>query len=321
MKTTPADIAVVMPLYNEAESVGRVLSELTEALRQAGPGRLEVVLVDDASTDDSGAAARKTWEGLAHGDLRSRLHVLRLAANAGNQAALTAGFQYAGALDCGLVFAMDSDGQDDPAALPEMIRLLGSHDIVFAERSRRNEPLLWRAGYTIYRLAFRALLGVDFPYGNFSGFRSEVLDFVLDMGTFRHLAAALSRSHYRKTSLRVPRRARLGGAPKMGLGALVDHGIAALTSYPDAWVRFFSRVALLTTAAAGAGGLVVVGIKLTTKLAIPGWASVMTLILSMIAFQAVGFLVISAFLSSVLDHQRARPARKPASAEVLEARR
>lgn len=321
MRNSHADVAVVMPLYDEAESVGGVLSELTETLRPAGLGRLDVVLVDDGSTDGSIAAARKTWEGLSFGDLRARLHVLRLRANAGNQEALAAGFQYAGGLDCGLIFAMDSDGQDDPAAIPEMIRLLDAHDIVFAARSRRDEPLLWRAGYTIYRLVFRALLGVDFPYGNFSGFRAEVLDFVLEMGTFRHLAAALCRSQYRKTSLKVPRRARLGGARKMGLGALVDHGIAALTSYPNAWVRLFSRVALLTTAAAGTGGLVVVGIKLTTSLAIPGWASVMTLILGMIAFQAMGFLVISAFLSSVLDHQRARLARKPASAEVLEARR
>jgi len=314
---TPPRLAVVMPLYNENESIASVLAGLLRALQGACLSGLDVILVDDASTDDSVEAARASWRMLAAGGAAARLHVVRLAVNVGHQRALAAGFRRARELDADLIFSMDSDGQDDPAALPGMIELLSRFEIVFAERSKRSESLPWLLGYFVYQAVFRAFLGARLPYGNFLGFRKEVLSLLLEGRTFRHLAATLSLAPCRKTSVKVARLPRTAGAAKMHVADLADYAVAALTSHPDAWVRLFSRVALLTAVSASLGGMSVVTIKLATPYAIPGWASVMTLILALIAFQAVGFLVLSAFLSS----QTALPPPKELGTSVDEARR
>jgi len=312
-------IAVVMPMRDEAESIGPVLESLTGALRRAPLSGLDAVLVDDASSDGSAGAARAAWGRLDIG-VPARLHVVRLAENVGHQRALAAGFRRVRGLDAELVFAMDSDGQDDPAALPEMIERLSRCDVVFAERGARPESLAWRAGYAVYRFFVRAVLGADLPYGNFCGFRAERLGPLLDGRPFRHLAAELARVPSRKDRVSAARLPRLAGEAKMGLGALIDYGVAALTSRPDAWVRLFSRVALLTAAAALSGGAAVVCIRLFTTRAIPGWASTTTLILGLIAFQAVGFLVISAFLSAILEAVSPAPAPRELGVDVDEGR-
>lgn len=309
-------LAVVLPVRDEAAVIGRVLAALAEALRAVRPAALELVLVDDASSDGSADAARAAWKTLDLGCVPARLRVLTLGARSGHQRALAAGFRAARGAGAELIFAMDADGQDDPAALPAMVGLLPGHDVVFAERAGRNEPLAWRAGYLAYRLIFRALLGTDLPFGNYCGFRAAVADDLNAGRPFRHLAAALAAGPYRIASVKVARKPRLGGKPKMSAWRLVDYGVAALTADPDAWTRLFSRVALFTAAAAVLGGAAVVGIRLLTPWAIPGWASVMTLILALIAFQAAGFLALSAFLSGLLDSLRPLPAvRETAAAD------
>ncbi len=319
-RAVPTRLAVVIPMRDEAQNIGPVLESLTGALRRAPLSGLEAVLVDDASNDGSARAARESWARLSFGGLPARLHVVRLAENVGHQRALAAGFRRARGLGVDLIFAMDADGQDDPSVLPEMIARLSNCDVVFAERGARAESLPWRAGYGIYRVFLRAVLGADLPYGNFCGFRAEKLGPLLDGRPFRHLAAELSRLPARKDRVTAARLPRLAGKPKMGLGALIDHGVAALTSRPDAWVRLFSRVALLTAAAALGGGATVVGIRLFTRLAIPGWASTTTLILGLIAFQAVGFLALSAFLAAILEAVSPAPAPREQGTDVDQGR-
>ncbi|MBI3564610.1 MAG: hypothetical protein HY079_05365, partial [Elusimicrobia bacterium] len=126
------------------------------------------------------------------------------------------------------VLAMDADGQDDPAALPAMLALLDSHEVVFAERAGRAEPAWWRAGYAVYRALFRLALGFDLPYGNYCAFRASVADDLLAAPPFRHLAATLAAGPYRVASVKVARRPRLGGRPKMSPLALAGYGMAAV---------------------------------------------------------------------------------------------
>jgi len=134
--STPAPtLSLVIPVYNEAESLGPLFAELTGALATLGRP-VEVVAVDDGSTDGSFACLA----ALAHGD--PRIRIVRLARNYGQTAALAAGIEHARAP---VIVSMDADLQNDPADIPRLLALLDQGvDVVNGWRSPRRDPWLTR---------------------------------------------------------------------------------------------------------------------------------------------------------------------------------
>ncbi len=131
MITRAPEISVVIPVYNETESVTPLVRELAGVLD--GLGRpAEIVAVDDGSTDGS-------FDRLAGLALEEpRLRVVRLARNYGQTAALAAGIEQARAP---VIVSMDADLQNDPADLPRLLAALGDDvDVVNGWRSPRRDP-------------------------------------------------------------------------------------------------------------------------------------------------------------------------------------
>ena len=131
--TCPA-VSIILPVYNERESLPVLWVEMERVLPQI-PGDVEVVIVDDGSSDGSAEIARD----LAAADPRVRL--VRLGANAGLTAALLAGFAAARG---DTVVTMDSDLQYDPADIPPLLAHLDRYDAALGWRGRRHDPWLKR---------------------------------------------------------------------------------------------------------------------------------------------------------------------------------
>lgn len=109
---------IVMPALNEEESVGTVVFEVLREL----PG-VRVIVVDDGSTDRTAEVARSAGAV-----------VLSLPFNLGVGGAMRVGFKYALQHDFQYVVQVDSDGQHDPASVPELLDALESADIVLGAR-------------------------------------------------------------------------------------------------------------------------------------------------------------------------------------------
>ena len=126
---TPPDISLVVPIRDEAGSIGPLAAEIQDQLDKAGIS-WELVLVDDGSTDGS-------WEEItatAAGD--GRIQGIRHDRGRGKSAALMTGF----ARCSGRAVAMlDGDGQDDPAEIPKMLALLGSGPESVGARQRLED--------------------------------------------------------------------------------------------------------------------------------------------------------------------------------------
>lgn len=118
MSTSPSRVLIVMPAFNEEEAIGAVIAEVRTALPEA-----HCVVVDDGSRDATTAVA--TAEGA---------DVLRLPFNLGVGGAMRLGFKYAVDNDFGIVVQIDSDGQHDPTAVPDLLAHLDSADIVIGAR-------------------------------------------------------------------------------------------------------------------------------------------------------------------------------------------
>jgi glycosyltransferase involved in cell wall biosynthesis len=132
--STPT-LSIVIPIYNEVESLTPLLAELAAALAGV-QGRAEVIAVDDGSTDGS-------FERLvALAAAEPRLRIVRLARNYGQTAALAAGIEHARAP---IVVSMDADLQNDPADIPRLLAALDDGvDLVNGWRNPRRDPWLTR---------------------------------------------------------------------------------------------------------------------------------------------------------------------------------
>jgi glycosyltransferase involved in cell wall biosynthesis len=118
----PACLSVVVPVYNEEATLGEVVSKLLQV-----PCLLEIIIVDDCSTDRTGQLARQ------FADANPQVRVIRHERNAGKTAALRSGF----ALTTGqIVIVQDADLEYDPAEIYGVIRpiLQGHADVVFGSR-------------------------------------------------------------------------------------------------------------------------------------------------------------------------------------------
>ena len=131
MSGPPPDVSVVIPVFDERESLAPLLAEIARALADR---RYEVVAVDDGSTDgslDELRRLRRTHPGL---------RVLALARRSGQSAALCAGWERARAP---VVVTLDADGQNDPADIPRLLdSLAGDPALAMAAgtRAARRDP-------------------------------------------------------------------------------------------------------------------------------------------------------------------------------------
>ena len=135
MEDAPRKISVVIPVYNEEENVAALAGEIDKALAVLEISR-EIIFVDDGSTDRSYEILR----GLAR--TKPGFKVVRLGRNAGQTAALAAGFELAGG---DVIAAMDADGQNDPNDIPALLKVLeNGYDVVSGWRKERKDLWLTR---------------------------------------------------------------------------------------------------------------------------------------------------------------------------------
>ena len=131
----PPRLSVVVPLYNEEDSVRPLCAAVREALRDF-VGAWELVLVDDGSRDGTPAALRRE----AGED--ARIRVLRLRRNQGQTVAMATGFARA---EGRVIVSMDGDLQNDPRDIPLLLsRIDAGFDVVCGWRKNRRDPFLSR---------------------------------------------------------------------------------------------------------------------------------------------------------------------------------
>lgn len=291
-----AGVTVLLPVFNDWTALGRLLGPLDAAL--AGRGiSARVLVVDDGSTQEPGPGmlrqARAAIESVA---------VLRLRRNLGHQRAIAVGLAYLEAerADCRLVVVMDSDGEDDPADVPRLIeraRRSPGQAMVFAERTKRSESPLFRGCYHLYRLVHRALTGRSVRVGNFSAIpRRRLESLVVTSELWNHYAAAAFTSRQPYETIPTARARRLDGRSKMNFVGLVIHGLSAVSVYSD---TIGVRLILATLAMIGLDLVALaltVAIRLTTDLAVPGWATTAFGVGLIILLQATLFLAVFSFM-------------------------
>ncbi|HVC97184.1 MAG TPA: glycosyltransferase family 2 protein [Pirellulales bacterium] len=216
-------LSTVIPVYNEVESLPTLLGELDVVARAQGY-ELEVVFVDDGSTDGSWEAIQK----LASVDQRVR--GIRFRRNFGKAAALAAGFAAARGE---LVMTLDADLQDDPAEIPRFLARVDEHlDVVSGWKQVRHDP--WHKVFPsrIFNGMVSGLTGVKLHDHNcgMKCYRREVLGEVRLYGELHRFVPVLAHARgFRVGEIVISHRPRRFGRSKYGLGRVVKGFLDLLT--------------------------------------------------------------------------------------------
>lgn len=209
--------------------------------------------------------------------------------------------------DDDVIVTLDADGEDKPEDLPRLVDELlaeaSERAIVMARRTSRSEPPLFRIGYAFFKLGFRLLTGAVVRTGNYAAYRGWVARNVLTHPQFDlSYSAALIALNLPLAYVPCARGTRYAGESRMGYGKLLLHGLSMLMPFTDrivlrALIAFSATLALSLIAA-----LTIVGVRLFTSEAVPGWATYTLLLLIVLSFTALGNLVL---LFSVFSQNRA----------------
>ncbi|MFC4534491.1 glycosyltransferase family 2 protein [Sphaerisporangium dianthi] len=238
-----------MPCLNEGRQVEVAYRELTEALAEIDD--LEILFVDDGSTDDSLARIR----GLARMD--PRVNYLSFTRNFGLAAVEVAGFRYAAkewTVQC------DADLQVAPTEIRRLLdKAAEGYDVVFGMRQGRKDPLVRKLGsFMLHWLAGR-VFGIDFPPGssNFRVARSSVARTVVDLGLSWFIPAVpLVGARYALTP--VSHRARTEGRSRLGLGKLTAYSLELFFGF--SWRPLSAVYAMAAAGALLAAVLAIAGV-------------------------------------------------------------
>ena len=277
--TASYPLVVVTPIYEDAEASGRLFRELAAV---CGAGAY-VVAVDDGSVRQPVAISSLTGAGLSG-------CVITLKRNEGHQRAIAVGLSYVAdrfgrAVQC--IVTMDSDGEDMPQTIAELMRPLqsGDVDVAVAQRKDRVETLRFRLFYQLYKRMFHVLAGRRISFGNFMAMTPAAVSRLAGMHElWIHLAGCVLASKLRIAGCPLDRGPRYAGRSKLNFVGLALHGFRGLMVFAE---DVLVRVGI-ACAAVAALSLLAIAAAIALKLmgmATPGWFSVALGILLLVLLQ------------------------------------
>lgn len=301
-KIEDTKITIVMPLLNEVAVIEQLVEQTATVLNQTGC-QWQFVLVNDGSTDGS----REVLDRMA--GLESRITVLHLSRNFGHQSALHAGLEHATG---DATILMDSDAQDDPNVLPQMIdQWQRGHDVVYAVRYGRKENIIKRSAFHLFHRSMQSLASIAIPRdaGNFGLMDARVVKHVVSLGeTDRYFPGLRTWVGFKQCALPVERLRRHDDQPRVSFRGLVSLAKTAMFSFSRVPLLAFYGLALVSLMIGFTCIAWALYHKLFTGQAIPGWASVTTVSAFFGAINALGIAILGEYIARIYDQVRDRPA-------------
>jgi glycosyltransferase involved in cell wall biosynthesis len=249
---TPVPLSIVVPVFNEEESLPVLYEEISQALETMGADgdRAEIIFVDDHSTD------RSLVELLDLFRRDQRVQVVRFRRNFGQTAALAAGFDVARGR---VIVTLDGDLQNDPADIPMLVREIGrGFDIVAGWRKKRHDGFVLRRVPSLVAnrlIAWVTGVSIHDTGCTLKAFRRELVKSMsLYADQHRFLPVLSAGSGALISELVVNHRPRLYGRSKYGIGratrVLLDLvAIKFVSQFSNRPIQYFGTLSLATLAA------------------------------------------------------------------------
>ncbi|HVJ01737.1 MAG TPA: glycosyltransferase family 2 protein [Sphingomonas sp.] len=296
-------LSIVVPCYNEEGCLEMLHARVSAAARAAVGEDYEIVLINDGSRD----ASWKVMQRLSEGD--PRLVAINLSRNHGHQLALTAGLDLCAGEE---ILIIDADLQDPPELLTDMRAAMRSQgaDVVYAVRRKREGETIFKkiTAAIFYRMLDRITdTPIPLDTGDFRLMTRRALDAFLSLPEqARFIRGMVAWVGFKQVPFPYDRHERHAGETKYPLGKMIRFALDAITGFSTAPLRFASHVGLLLTGASALLVLYIVGGWLIGR-AIPGWTSLMLVVVVLGAVQMFVLGMIGEYLGRLYVESKRRP--------------
>jgi dolichol-phosphate mannosyltransferase len=300
--TSTPGLSVVVPCYDEVESIETLYERVTAVCAAEFPGNYELVLVDDGSTDGTRDIIREMTE-------KDRAVVgVFLSRNHGHQLALTAGLNLCRGNQ---VLVLDADLQDPPELLPQMCRLMDEGaDIVYGKRIQRKGETRFKTAtaYLFYRLLDR-LIDVEIPKdtGDFRLMSRAAVDALNAMPEHhRFIRGMVSWIGFRQVPLEYERDARLAGTTKYPLRKMISFALDAISGFSTTPLRISTYLGFFGSIL----GIIFLGYTVYHYVignTIQGWTTTVSFVLILGSAQLLVLGVIGEYLGRLYMQSKNRP--------------
>lgn len=296
------DLSIIVPVLNEEDTVLLFLNRVAPILDGLSL-RYEFIFVDDGSTDDTARIltnARATWP---------QIRILKLSRNFGKEAALTAGLEAARG---DAVIPMDVDLQDPPELIVDFVRLWrAGYDVVYGQRvSRVADTGAKRSSAGLFYWLFNKVsaLNIEPNVGDFRLMNRAALDATLRLRERnRFMKGIFAWVGFRAVAIPYARPPRAAGTTKFNYWKLWNFALDGLTSFSTVPLRIWTYIGV----GVALGALIYTAVIILQTLAfgrdVPGYASLMVVMLFLGAIQLVSLGVIGEYLGRLYIESKQRP--------------
>ena len=300
----PMKLSLVVPCYNEAENVVPFQDAVISAFDGCGYD-YEIIFVNDGSKDATLHNLRKIFKVQ-----KCPVKVDSFSRNFGKESGLYAGLQQASGEYISLI---DADLQQRPEIVRDMVKILDEqpeYDVVAAYQDRRGEgkvlSFFKKSFYAIINKLSKVTLQPD--ASDFRTFRRSVRDSILAMGEYHRFSKGIFAWVGYDTCF-IPYTAceRNAGTTKWNFGKLLNYAIDGIIGFSTAPLRFSTYVGALSAIAAVVYLIIVVLQKLIWGIDIPGYATIIVLILFFGSMQLFGLGIIGEYVGRTFEQSKDRP--------------
>ena len=301
--TSTPSISCVMPAYNEARNLGVIVPQVLAALRALSQ-RVELVVVNDGSRDDTAAVARALCA--AHPEVV----LVQLSRNFGKEAALTAGLDTARG---DVVVLMDADGQHPAGMLGDMLqKWRQGSDVVYAVRRTREDQSRLHAGLTslFYKLInWRNRVEIPPHAGDFRLMDRKVVEALKALPERnRFMKGLYAWVGFNSTAMDYEPLPRAEGQSSFGLRGSFSLALTGMVAFSTAPLRVLTYLGLLLSAAAMGYGAWVVVEYFVRGIEVPGYATIVVGMMFLSGIQLLSIGVLAEYVGRIYDEVKHRPA-------------
>ena len=296
-------ISIVIPCYNEEETIAIIYKELVQVDRKLQDFYFEYIFINDGSTDDTLLKLRQLSK-------KQNVHYLSFSRNFGKEAALYAGLKEANG---DYVTVMDADLQDPPELLIEMVRILeqGEYDCVGTRRiNRRGEPSIrsWFARKFYQLINYIGEVEMVDGARDFRLMTRQMVDSVLELSEYNRFSKGLfAWVGYNTKYLEYENRERVAGQTSWSFWSLFKYSIDGIVNFSEAPLNLASFVGAFSCFASIIAMIFIVVKTLIFKDPTSGWPSLVCIILFIGGIQLLCLGIVGKYISKIFLETKKRP--------------
>ena len=297
-------LSFVVPCYNEADNVTAFQDAVIAAFNGCGYD-YEIIFVDDGSKDATLHNLRKLHK--AH---KCPVKVISFSRNFGKEAGLYAGLEHA---QGEYITLIDADLQQRPEIVRDMVKILDEqpeYDVVAAYQDRRGEgkvlSFFKKCFYSLINRLSDVTLRAD--ASDFRTFRRSVGESILKLGEYHRFSKGIfAWVGYQTCFIPYTACERAAGSSKWSFKKLMDYAIEGIIGFSTRPLRLAAYLGLLTALAAAVYLVIVVLQKLIIGIDVPGYATIIVLILLLGGMQLLCIGIIGEYVGKTFEQSKKRP--------------